>query len=265
MALTTLDLALAGMQPARMITKGVSGTLVAGRPHTWWAIAGSPGAGSYDTTLNGATLTGNSVAGQIPRTNPGSGEARIASVEFMTLQTGVLIIADRLWQNRIANSTGAQSITSPAWPARDVAGSTNGDGVLLGLELSTASSAGTPTAAITYTNQANTGSRTANLLDAFTATTAVGSFLRYDLQAGDTGVRSVQSINLSATLTGGVCNIVAYRPLLTLPLTANIPYSKDALTSAFPKVYDGAVLFFIFVPSTTTTTTLVGSYAESQG
>ena len=121
MALTTLDLALAGMQPARMITKGVSGTLVAGRPHTWWAIAGSPGAGSYDATLNGATLTGNSVAGQIPRTNPGSGEARIASVEFMSLQTGVLIIADRLWQNRIANSTGAQSITSPTWPARDVA------------------------------------------------------------------------------------------------------------------------------------------------
>ena len=265
MAITTLDGAIAGMQPPRQIAKAASGTLVAGRPFSYWASVGTPGAGSFDATLNGATLTGNAVAGQIPRGNPVSGNAHLARFSAMVQQAGVLMLCDRLWQNRPANATGAQAITSPTWPARDIAGSTNGDGVLLGLEFSTASSAGTPTAAVSYTNQAGTASRTANLLDAVTATTGVGSFLRYDLQAGDTGVRSVQSINLSATLTGGVVNLVAYRVLAQLEVQANIASAIDVLTAGMPRLYDGTVPFLVFIPSTTTTTTLAGGYIETQG
>ena len=265
MAITTLDGAIAGMQPPRSLAKAASGTLVAGRPHTWWALAGSPGAGTYDTTLNGAILTGNAVAGQIPRSNPVSGNAHLARLSAMCNQAGTLMLCDRLWQNRPANASGAQAITSPTWPARDVAGTTNGDGVLLGVEFSTAQTAGTPTCAVTYTNQAGTGSKTANLLDAITATTAVGSFLRMDLAAGDTGVRSVQSVNFSATSTGGVWNLVAYRVLATLELMAAIPNAIDVLTSGMPRIYDGTVPFLVFVPNTTTATTLAGSYVETQG
>lgn len=46
MSITTLDLALAGMQYPREVIKAVTGTLVAGRPHTLWYLAGIPGAGS---------------------------------------------------------------------------------------------------------------------------------------------------------------------------------------------------------------------------
>lgn len=265
MTVTTLDGALAGMQPPRQIAKAASGTLVAGRPFSWWASAGTPGAGAFDTTLNGATITGNAVAGQIPRSDPGSGNAHLGRFSGMVAQSGIVMLCDRIWQNRIANATGAQSITSPTWPARDVAGSTNGDGILLGLELSTGSTAGTPTAPITYTNQGGTGSRTAALLDAFTATTAIGSFLRYTLQAGDTGVRSVQSINLSGTLTGGVCNIVAYRILAMLELQANIPGALDVLTGGMPRHFNGTAPFVVFVPTTTTTTAFTGVYLETQG
>lgn len=267
MAITTLDGVISGMQPPRFLTKGVSATLVAGRPHTWWPLAGVPGAGGYDATLNGAILTGNSVSGQIARTNPVSGNAYLARLSGLVGQTGTLILADRLWQNRLASTTGAQSITSPTWPARDNAGTTNGDGVLLGLEFSTANTAGAPTVLpFTYTNQAGTGSRTANIIDAVTATTAIGSFLRYDLQAGDTGVRSVQSFNINTTaLTSAVINAVAYRVLATLELTANIPAAIDALTSGFPRIFDGTVPFLIFIPTATTATTFSGSYVESQG
>jgi hypothetical protein len=264
MAITTLDDALAGMQPIRAIAKAASGTLVAGRPASYWGLAGTPGAGSYDTTLNGATLTGP-VNGQVPRANPSSGNAHLARLSAMVAQAGVLMLCDRLWQNRIANATGAQAITSPTWPARDCDGATLGNCVNLALEFSTGSTANTPTAPITYTNSGGAGSRTANLLDAVTATTGIYSFLRYDLQAGDVGVRAVSSINLSATPTGGVMNIVAYRVLAMLELAANTPNAIDALTGAMPRLYDGSVPFFVFVPSTTTTTTLVGSYAETQG
>lgn len=265
MAITTLDGAIAGMQPPRYYIKTASGTLVSGRPHTWWALGGSPGAGAYDTTLNGATITGP-VSGQIPRSNPVSGNAHLARFSGATTQAGMLLLCDRLWQNRLANATGAQAITSPTWPARDGDGTTNGNGVFLALELSTASSAGTPTCAVTYTNSAGTGSRTANLIDAFSTTTAVGSFLRYDLQAGDTGIRSVQSANLSATLTGGVCNLVAYRVIASLEITsANIPNAVDVLTSGMPRIYDGSAPFLVFVPNTTGATFVSGTYIETQG
>jgi hypothetical protein len=265
MAITTLDGAIAGMQPPRYFAKVASGVLVAGRPHTWWALGGVTGAGSYNTTLNGAVLTGP-VAGQIPRTDPGSGNSYLARFSGVATQVGTLLLCDRIWQNRLANSTGAQSITSPTWPARDVAGSTAGDGILLGLELSTASSAGTPTCEVTYTNQAGTGSKTANLIDAFSSTTAVGSFLRYDLAAGDTGIRSIQSANLSATLTGGVCNLVAYRVLASLEIVAAFnPNAVDVLTSGMPKIYDGSVPFLVFIPNSTSATVTSGTYIETQG
>lgn len=265
MAITTLDGAIAGMQSPRMLSKTASGTLVSGRPHTWWALAGSPGAGSYDTTLNGATLTGNSVAGQIPRSNPASGNSYLARLSGMASQAGMLLLCDRLWQNRPANASGAQAITSPTWPARSLDGTTNGDGVLLALEFSTAQTAGTPTCAVTYTSQDGTGSRTANLLDTITATTAVGSFLRMNLTAGDTGVRSVQSVNFSATSTGGVWNLVAYRVLASLELQAMIPNAIDVLTSGMPRIYNGTVPFLVFVPNTTSATTVTGTYVETQG
>lgn len=265
MAITTLDGAIAGMQQPRFFVKGNSGTLVAGRPYTWWAVAGTPGAGSYDATLNGATITGPA-AGQIPRTNPVSGNAHLARFSASVPQSGMLLLCDRLWQNRLANATGAQAITSPTWPARDKDGSTNGEGVFLALELSTGSTAGTPTCAVTYTNESGTGSRTANLVDAFSTTTGLGSFLRYDLQAGDTGVRSVQSANLSATLTGGVCNLVAYRVIASLEIPAtNVPNAIDVLTSGMPRIYDGSVPFFVLVPSSTGATNVTGTYIETQG
>ncbi len=267
MPITTLDGALAGMQPPRPFAKTASGTLVAGRPHTWWALAGAPGAGSYDTTLNGAILTGNAVNGQLPRSNPVSGNAYLARLQAAATQAGTLMLCDRLWQNRPANASGAQAITSPTWPARDANGSTNGEGVLLAVEFSTAQTAGTATCAVSYTNSTATGgTRTANLLDAITATTAVGSFLRLDLQAGDTGVRAVSSVNFSATSTGGVWNLVAYRVLAMLELPgAFIPNAIDCLTSGFPRIYDGTVPFFVFVPNTTTATALTGSYVETHG
>lgn len=264
MAITTLDGAIAGMQPPWMFSKGTPGTPVAGRPQSFWALAGFPGAGGYDTTLNGATLT-SPQNGQIPHNDPASGNAYLAKLSAMTQQACVVLLLDRIWQNRLANATGAQAITSPTWPARDRTGLTDGDGVLLALEFSTGSTAGTPTAAVTYTNEAGTGSRTANLIDVVTATTAASSFLRYGLQAGDKGVRSVQSVSLSATLTGGVVNLVAYRVIATLELVANVPNALDVLTGGMPRIYDGSVPFLALVPSTTSTTTLTGSYIETQG
>lgn len=270
MAITTLDGALAGMQPPRAITKAVTATLVAGRPASLWSLGGNPGAGSFDTTLNGVTLSSTSaqVAGQIYHSDPGSGNAYLGRLVGNATQAGMLILADRIWHNGgyTITSTAAQNSTTPTWPARDVAGSTNGDGVLLACEISAATGAGTPTITVGYTNQAGTASRSATNIIPTVASSAIGATYLIGLQAGDTGVRSMQSVTLSATWTSGTMNMVAYRELARLEIGgAFMSNAIDALTSGFPRIYNGTVPWLIFVPNTTTASNIQGSYVETQG
>lgn len=267
MAITTLDGAIAGMQPARFIAKAATGTLVAGRPESLWGIAGSPGPGAYDTTLNGVTLTGP-VDGQIPRTNPSSGNAYLARLTGSATQAGAFLLMDRIWHNGGIDITGAgpEFITSPTWPARSADGTTNGDGVLIALEVSATVGAGTPTIAVDYTNQAGVGTRTGFNVLATTASAAAGAVYFIGLQAGDTGVRSVEKITLGATWTSGTVHLVAYRLLAVLEIPiANGTNALDLVGGGMPRIYDGTVPWLAFVPNTTTTSTIVGSYVETHG
>ena len=270
MAITTLDGALAGMQWPRYIAKGLTGTMVTGRPQSLWATAGSPSAGTYDATLNGVALSSSSaqVTGQIPFSNPASGNTYLARFQGSSTIAGTLLLCDRLWHNGGFTSTvtTAQTLTSPTWPARDANGATNGDGVLVGLELSTVVGAAAPTLTLGYTNQAGTASRTATNVIATSSSATAGGFYPFGLMSGDIGVRSVQSLTLSVSWVSGTINLVAYRVLAALELTgAQTPNAVDAITSGFPRIYDGAVPFLLFIPSTTTTSNISGQVIWTQG
>lgn len=276
MAITTLDGAGAGARPPIMIAKAVTATLVAGRPASLWALGGAPGAGSFDTTLNGVVLSSTSalVNGQIPHYNPSSGEAELLRFSASATQAGKLLLLDRLWHNGgyTITSTSAQNSTTPTWPSRcptsgtDDTAATTGLGVMLAVEVSAATGAGTPTITISYTNQAGTAGRTATNVIATVASSAIGATYFIGLQAGDTGVRSVQSLTLSATWTSGTINLVAYRMLCELEMPgAFIPNAVDWLTSGGPRIYDGAVPWLVFVPNTTTATNVSGTYVETHG
>jgi hypothetical protein len=271
MAITTLDGALAGMQPPQPFAKGVTGTMVAGRAWSLWSMAGYPAAGSYDTSLAGVALTstGGLVAGQVPFYNPASGNTYLSRFSANATIAGTLILADRLWHNGgfTITSTGSQTVTSAAFPARDLDGSTNGRGVFIGVEISVAVTTNAPTLTMTYVNSTNTGgSRTSTNLLATTSTNVAGSFYMMGLQSGDVGVRQVSTLTLSASWVTGTMNMVAYRPIAYLPLTgAFIPNAIDALTSGMPRLFDGTVPFFIFIPSTTTTSNISGNISYTQG
>jgi hypothetical protein len=270
MSIITLDGAIAGMQPPRFFSKSATATLVAGRPTTFYTLGGFPGAATASASLNGATIsTSASVpAGIVPRTDPVSGNAYLARLSAMASQSGLLLLCDRLWDNGgyTMTSTTAQSITSPTWPARDNAGSTNGDGVLLGMEIITAPSTNTPTITVAYTNSAGTATRSGVNQITTVAAPPVGTFYMITLQAGDTGVRSVQSVTLNASWVTGSMSLVAYRVLASLEMTAGlVPNAVDALTSGFPQIYNGTAPFFVFIPTTTTASILQGTYVETQG
>jgi|HubBroStandDraft_4_1064222.scaffolds.fasta_scaffold01923_8 hypothetical protein len=272
MAITTLAGVLAGMQPPWHWTKSaISASAIIGKPYSYWGIGGYPAAGSFNTTLNGGTYSSSSamVAGQIPHVDPSSGNSYLARLQAQAQGGGgVLILADRLWDNGgiTITSTSAQSISSPAWPARDANGATSGLGVLLGVEVSSAVGAGSPTLTVGYTNSAGTASRTGANLDTTVASAVAGSFYRILLQAGDVGVQSVQSLTLSATWTSGTINLVAYRVLAALELSqAAISNSVDALTGGMPQIFNGTVPFLICIPNVGGNVALAGVYIETQG
>ena len=266
MAITTLDGALAGMQWTRHFAKNVTGTMVAGRPWSLWSLAGNPGAGTFDNTLGGVALTSNN--GQINFTNPSSGNTYLARLQGQATIAGTLMLVDRLWHNGgfSITTTTAQTVNSATFPARDADGSTNGKGVLVGIEVSAACGAAAPAPTLTYTNQAGTGSRTASLWFPTANSPAIGSFFPFGLMSGDTGVRSIQSLTLGTSWVSGTINLVAYRVLASLELTgAFVPNAIDALTSGFPRLYDNTVPMLIFIPSTTTTSNISGSVVWTQG
>src|SRR5574343_632885 len=261
MAITSIDQAIAGMRPPEFFSKAVTGTLVAGRPFSPFYLAGIPGAASAPTPgLSGAALT--SYTGQIPfpSTFGNTHLARFSGVS--SAQGGMLLLCDRLWHNSgfTISSTSAQTVNSVAFPARDENGTANGSGIYLGVEVSATTGSGTPTLTASYTNQDGTTGRTGTNTVATVATSAAGTFYPIGLNAGDTGVRSVQTLTLSVTWTSGTIHLVAYRVLATLELpAAGIPNAIDALTSGMPRCYDGTVPFLIYITRTTTTTQLTGS------
>lgn len=268
MSITTIDGAIAGMQYPRTFAKAVTGTMVAGRPHSTFYLAGHPGAAVAPTPgIDGAALT--TYAGQLPFANPASGNTYLARFQGQATQAGTLVLADRLWHNSgfTITSATAQTVNSVAWPARDATGTTNGEGVMIAAEIYTNTGAGTPTLTMAYTNSTATGgSRTATNIVATVASSIAGTFYPLGLQAGDTGVRSIQTLTQSATWTSGSYGLVAYRELARLELTAaNVPSAIDALTSGFPRLYDNTVPFIFFIPSTTTTSNISGSVVWTQG
>ena len=115
-----------------------------------------------------------------------------------------------------------------------------------------------------YTNDQGTGSRSATNVLATANSPAAGALYDIGLQAGDTGVRSVQSLTLSVSWASGTMNLVAWRHLASLP-TGPRGNALDWLTGGGARLYDGVVPWLVFVPNTTTASLVSGSFIESQG
>lgn len=267
MTITTLDGVLAGMQFPREFVKGLTGAMVAGRPHSLFYLAGIPGAGVAPTPgIGGEVLT--TLLGQLPFSNPVSGNTYLSRFQAQATIGGTLLLCDRLWQNSGIDETltteqvftGASVI-----PARDANGLANGDQVYAGVEISTVVGAGTPTLTLKYTNQAGATGKTATNIINTVAASIAGTFYPIGLAAGDTGIQKAESLTLSATWTSGEIHVVLYRVLARLELQAQLGNAIDALTGGFPRMYNNTVPFLIFIPNTTTTSNISGQAIWSQG
>ena len=99
---------------------------------------GFPGAWAVGTSgLAGRATDGTAAgdAGCIPWQNPSSGSIYLTQFTMSSSVAHHHLLFDCLWVNNaiVVTTTTAQTINSVAFPARDVNGSTNGEGVMVGI------------------------------------------------------------------------------------------------------------------------------------
>lgn len=252
-----------------VVGKDATTAKAAGTPHTPWYGTGIIGAGAAPGGgLNGATFTA-SVAGQIA--SPAAVAGTRSYIERLSMiqtgNVGLIWLVDRIWGNvPVVTTTTGQAVVSPAWPARDTSASTNGAGIFLALECSSATgnvSAITNTT-VTYTNSANTGSRTATLAS-FPATATAGTWVPLSLQAGDVGVRSVQTVTLGTSYVSGQVHLVAFRLICSIAVpNVNAANDRGALELGLPVVWDSSVLQLVYWPTATAIGAVAGDITYSQ-
>lgn len=252
MAITTMDGLVAALQPfGEDVLKAAFTGEAAGQYHSMLYLAGRPGAAVAPTPgLAGAALT--TYAGQIQVPALVSGKnIHLARLEFsQAANIGAVTVLDRLWHNSgiVVATLTAQTVNSVAWPARSQDGTTNGNGVMVAIEVSTATTnAGAITnTTMSYTNELGTAGRTATI-GSFPATAVAGTFVPFNLAAGDQGVRSIQSVTLGTSYGGGTIHLVAYRELASLGSpVANVSATAGPIELGLPRMYDNSVPFLVY-------------------
>lgn len=180
--------------------------------------SGAPVAVPTNPTTTGTALSRTS-PGALPILAP-SGTSYVAEWEGATAFQASLMLADRLVEFGGLSGivTSAQTVSALALPSR----ATGATDVELWMEIYV--NAGTTAIAsvtASYTNQSGTSGRTATLTGGI-ATNGLAQLHRsyqMDLQAGDTGVQSVQSLTLGTSSgTAGNIGLVLRRTLLTGPV-----------------------------------------------
>ncbi len=177
----------------------------------------------------------------------------------------VLMLVDILgfYPVTTVTTTGAQTLNNTVTLPRY----TGGAGVQAFLTPSTVMGAATPNITLNYTNSAgtagkatpatlpigNTAAAVTSIVHSGTGTGKYGPFI--PLAAGDAGIRSVQSINLSASYVSGVLNLVLCKPIMTLPITTlGVTAERDLVNqfASMPRIYDGACLNWLMLAGAAT-------------
>ena len=231
----------------------------------------------YDfSPLNGTPIanawTGTALNAQIPTDTTGFGlyhggnvSASIKHVlnsgAVTAVATGVpgtLMLVDMcLYYPGISmNSAVAQTLVNGSTLTRY----TTGAGLRAYLVITTASGATAHNVAMSYTDQGNTAANTLPVTVACTASAIAGHITHsgtaannygpfLPLASGDTGIRSVQTVTISAASGSGVAALVLCKPLMTIPVTTLGVYAERDLLNqlpSLPEVEDGACLTWLY-------------------
>lgn len=239
----------------------------AGQYYCWAKDTGKPGAWAPGTPgLNGRATDGTASAdaGCLQIANAAPSANYLTGLNAATSVACNFLLYDVLWINSgiVVTTTGAQAIAAPvALPARDLNGVSAGEGCMVGLLVTTATTnaAAIANTTLSYTNSAGVPGRTATMAS-FPATAAVGTVVWFLLPAGDTGIQQADSITLGTSYGGGAISLIIARRLAqTSCALINVGSNAPIDPSAGVRLYDGTCALPFGLMSATTATTVTGS------
>lgn len=231
--------------------------------------AGFPGAWSPGTPgVNGRVTDGTQAAdaGCIPIKNPSVGANYLTEIQMGASVNHSHLFFDVLWVNSglSITTTTAQAITTPTLPARDINGTTNGEGCMIAL-LCTAAvglSAVASNATVSYTNSDGVSGRTATLSaivgSQAPATPVIGTLIWFNLAAGDKGVRSIEGITLGTSWVSGSISLMITRDIATIGTTIPNVTAQKVIGSPGIRLYNGTCMLHCVLSATTTGTFFSG-------
>lgn len=203
-----------------------------------WSRPGFPDAGATPAALGTTYIN---AAGGITFADRGPARKYLLTMSNLLTSYGSVGLVDRLVAvgNLSLLSAGVIPCGTPALPRY-----TTGEGVQAWLEVTTAGGAATVNLE-SYTNQDGVAGRVGTSISfPGSPNSLAGCFLGpLPLAAGDTGVRGVQSLRVTAT-SGIICNLVLCRWIarnFTLWMTAQ-ETDYSVLPPRYPRIYDGATL-----------------------
>ena len=200
--------------------------------------------------------TSDNAIGPIP--NATSGKLQILGGRFNTSgQAGAMAVAIDLLNHQGGLSGTVTTEQTTNLPTAALTRHTGGDGVFIGIVIYALVGTTATTISVRYTNQAGTPNRVSTVTS-FGATgfREVGRLIQIPLQAGDTGVRSVEGVTVTATTgTAGNFGVCLFKPLMgfsldsatgTMPLDA---VSSGGMIGSMAEFDDDACLTFVaFTP-----------------
>lgn len=256
-------------------TSPVVGT---GAPISLWASGATGATPDLGTAAASAAPSGDvltsATTGSLTFNNAVSGETLhfIEGVMACGTSQHCLMLYDRLFQvGKTMSSTSTESVTGTPTRYQSTT-ATNPDyigGNFIFPEVSSGLSATAHNWDAVYTNQAGTGSKSAQTVTGNSS----GALYRIDmstyqwfmpLATNDVGVKSLNSMTCSASVTGGV-NFVLGHPIAILPTINSGFVSKiDGMVTAFnlTRVFDDACLAFLDICPGSSSQTYVNGYVR---
>jgi hypothetical protein len=268
----TRDALVAALQAAQRFTIGKASiaNAVAGRLYSLWRATGVPTQGAIPGAAATCTdaLTGSINLGMVNPT--GGAQAAVLGLDLNTSLQGSWILYDRLAHMGGLNGTltTAQTVNvdvSSITTRGGTAGLGYSDGVEWFLEWYTDTGATAVNATVTYTDQDGNAGNT--VVVALVATSRASSLYRIVPASPDTWIRSVQSVQLSATTAAaGSFGVTAARRLcMAHNAVVNAGVQLNFAATRMPRVYDDACLWLVQVCTTTTTGTVEGEVSIGAG
>ena len=243
---------------------GVAATApVIGRGCSLWTYDGMPAGGAVPTA---AAIPDRSTQGALPfLVATGGRDTHLIGASVTPLTAGVYLLYDRLMHiGGLSGTSTADQTVQGSTPSPAITRNTGGAGNVAWYEIYTIIGVTSTTLTMSYTDQAgNAATSTINI--GATGFREVTRAQRIPLAAGDTGIRAIEKVALTATTgTAGNFGITIAQPLAWLPVgAAGTAGWRDYTTGlpGIPVIDPNACLALMFIPAAATAPELWGCLA----